>query len=68
MSLLQRLSGLKEERAKADQNLRFDCVDGKSGLIISEANGRDSGFIEKLNTKLANHEGKESAQRQGPMS
>ena len=46
---------------------RSDGADGKGRFIIDEPNERGSGFPKRMNKKLANSEGKEGAQRQGPM-
>ena len=45
---------------------RSDCADGKRCFILDESNVMDSGFLERMNTKLTKSEGKEGAQRQGP--
>ena len=36
-----------------------DCVDGKICFILHEPNVMDSGLCERMNTQLANAEGKE---------
>lgn len=45
---------------------RSDCADGKICFILNESNVMDSSFRERMNLLLANGEGKEGAQMQGP--
>ena len=46
---------------------RSGCKDEKICFIPNKSNVMDSGSLERINTLLANGEGKEGAQRQGSM-
>ena len=43
-----------------------NCEDGKIRFILNESNGMGFGFRDRMNSLLANGEGKEGAQRQDP--